>query len=279
MSSYTPKHRVTNINLETLTAVCSICGPTRIYLTEGHAPSKRRARCVNRVQETNIAQATRRKSEKRLPDPNRKSRHSILQVDPETMRGMCSVCGPTDVKLRKFGEEYSIYLCARKTRSDQYKAHVRAVSRLHAEKPQDHCLSEINIEKKIALCAECGPVGIYVKRTREEIFYRCGNGYQEDVLRLQQQKKELIDKFKLENGCKRCGYNSNPLILALHRRNLEEKDDLPSKLVRLDWTRLRRALEKSDVLCVNCHYLIHKELEQSAQSLEERSQTVESVPI
>lgn len=69
--------------------------------------------------------------------------------------------------------------------------------------------------------------------------------------------KKIINAIKLEKGCKRCGWNSDPVALDFHHR------DRASKLFRLaghmngNIQTLMREAAKCDVLCANCHRITH----------------------
>ena len=83
-----------------------------------------------------------------------------------------------------------------------------------------------------------------------------------NVLRNRKKKQDWLAAIKLARGCARCGYNEHPAALVFHHINgSEDKRDALSKLVReagLD--RLSAEIAKCEVLCQNCHHIIHSDL-------------------
>jgi hypothetical protein len=77
------------------------------------------------------------------------------------------------------------------------------------------------------------------------------------------QKKYTAKKIKavlyLGNKCASCGQENLPICsFTFHHRNPEEKDsDLGEFLTRNDWDSMRKELDKCDLLCFNCHQIIH----------------------
>lgn len=74
-----------------------------------------------------------------------------------------------------------------------------------------------------------------------------------------QQNAARADRLKEERGnaCERCGYNDEPRILQFHHRESSKSNMSPSRM----WTRaehvIREEAKKCDLLCPNCHRLIH----------------------
>lgn len=73
--------------------------------------------------------------------------------------------------------------------------------------------------------------------------------------------QEKIKKLKLEFGgkCKLCGYSKNLNALVFHHRNPKEKKFSLSMNRWVKYDVLRKEAEKCDLICANCHYILHHE--------------------
>lgn len=69
-------------------------------------------------------------------------------------------------------------------------------------------------------------------------------------------KRQAIQKFKVERGCARCGFNKHPAALHFHHIDKSTKKfgigNLPSS-----HEDLIIEIEKCEILCANCHALEH----------------------
>ena len=70
------------------------------------------------------------------------------------------------------------------------------------------------------------------------------------------QRKEWAIQY-LGGACKECNQTFHPAIYEFHHRIPEDKDRDPSKMLQLSLERLQKELDKCDLLCANCHRLIH----------------------
>jgi hypothetical protein len=65
-------------------------------------------------------------------------------------------------------------------------------------------------------------------------------------------------KFKI-GSCKICGYHEHPEILQFHHREKKEKKFKFSvgNLGDIKWERILEEIKKCDLICPNCHFLLH----------------------
>jgi hypothetical protein len=75
----------------------------------------------------------------------------------------------------------------------------------------------------------------------------------EKCVRSRLRKKSKINKFKLDNGCRECGYCEHPSALSFHHRNPEEKEFTISKYGAKSSVDVWEEIEKCDILCECCH--------------------------
>lgn len=107
-------HRLENVDLRERTAKCSICGPTHIVIRSDTKTSKQSPgiRCINRYREIVRESQRRRREQARLQNPNWKPKHKLSGIDPKKMRGVCAICGPTDILKATAHHKPVYYRCA-----------------------------------------------------------------------------------------------------------------------------------------------------------------------
>lgn len=94
------------------------------------------------------------------------------------------------------------------------------------------------------------------RKNRPSITYRCRkceriNGYL---------YKERAVNY-LGGKCIKCGYNKYIGSLAFHHRNPNEKEYEIANNLNRKWTELVKELNKCDLLCINCHYDLHTNID------------------
>lgn len=107
-------------------------------------------------------------------------------------------------------------------------------------------------------------------RTEEEIAYN--KAYQKIWYRANRQKvydsnkrrtKEAVTfmrEYKSSRGCKMCGQR-HPAALDFHHRDPSQKISELSRIVSRGWgkDRFLKEAEKCDIICSNCHRILHYE--------------------
>lgn len=71
-----------------------------------------------------------------------------------------------------------------------------------------------------------------------------------------QKLKEMGVEY-LGGKCVICGYNKSIWALDYHHRNPNEKDFNISSYGNLAWEKIKKELDKCDLLCANCHREVH----------------------
>lgn len=72
--------------------------------------------------------------------------------------------------------------------------------------------------------------------------------------------RKVLQKYKSSKGCSVCGF-SDFRALQFHHRNKEEKEFNLSEIVRTgsSMNRIMSEIVKCDVVCANCHQILHFE--------------------
>lgn len=85
--------------------------------------------------------------------------------------------------------------------------------------------------------------------------------YQARLRQKRKEAKERLSEYKKTLSCKECG-EKREACLDFHHRDPSIKDVNISKAQtdRWTWTRLKKELDKCDVLCANCHRILHYNL-------------------
>lgn len=79
---------------------------------------------------------------------------------------------------------------------------------------------------------------------------------------LRKRIKEYIWDIKSKSKCCKCGVN-HPAVLDFHHRDPSQKDAELADMMKNKWSieRILIELAKCDVMCANCHRLVHYELD------------------
>ena len=105
-------------------------------------------------------------------------------------------------------------------------------------------------------CRTCGKQG-------EEHFYKSAVYYCKPCwnARTYQSSLDKIAEYMESRGgakCQRCGYDKYVGALEFHHRDPSEKDPKWSRGWNME--RLKKELDKCDILCSNCHREVHWEM-------------------
>lgn len=199
-------HKLTDVDIVTKTAVCSICGVTDIHVPNG----KTYPTCI--AQWNSTLERVRNRKRKFPSQP----RHMLTNVDSENKIAVCSVCGPTELWI---GGQGRVRCVAAREHSNakKRKSVIRATS---ARGVPIHRLTEIDYEAKTAMCSVCGLTEIRVPAGKKE-RPKCIIGYNE---MLEENKKwrhakkaaqgivpvvrhiiTNVDEENLTGDCNQCG--------------------------------------------------------------------------
>jgi len=96
------------------------------------------------------------------------------------------------------------------------------------------------------------------KQAQREHYLRNKEEFYERVIRRRKKAREWIDEYKSDLKCIFCG-ESDSRCLDFH--HLEDKDDTIAQMISEGTTieRLKREIDKCDVVCSNCHRVLHYE--------------------
>jgi hypothetical protein len=97
--------------------------------------------------------------------------------------------------------------------------------------------------------------------TPTKVFRRrkCRDCYRETKLKLANGYHKWLSDIKQERGCKRCGITDSR-VLDFHHRGDEVKHFSIGYFRRaVGFDRIQREVKKCDVLCSNCHRMVHDE--------------------
>ena len=72
--------------------------------------------------------------------------------------------------------------------------------------------------------------------------------------------KKKLNAYKKEKKCARCGFD-DPRALHFHHLDPKNKKRSVSNMVSMNysWKSIAKEIEKCEVLCANCHAIIHSE--------------------
>jgi hypothetical protein len=95
------------------------------------------------------------------------------------------------------------------------------------------------------------------KRKVRELWYAANK---QKVLEKQKETKRQRKNQAIEylgGKCNHCQLSYHPAVFEFHHKNPAEKERDPSKMLNSSWDRLKAELDKCELLCANCHRLVH----------------------
>ena len=143
------------------------------------------------------------------------------------------------VDKEKYNKQYYQDNCEKilKRQKQYYKNH------REEEKKRSEKWRENNLEKSRKINMRS------YKKYREKRTAHLRQSYKE--------RRKYIDDYKLSKGCSICNYNKYAVALVFHHNGNKEFN--VSKIVLYSLKRLKKEMEKCEILCRNCHAILHEE--------------------
>ncbi len=100
------------------------------------------------------------------------------------------------------------------------------------------------------------------RQAQRRWYYRNQAKRKADVKARKKRLNRILRRYKRMKGCAECGFR-NPAALDFHHRNPKEKVETIWRLAgNYSMKKLRVELPKCDVLCSNCHRILHADVAQ-----------------
>jgi len=160
-------------------------------------------------------------------------RHNLYEVDLERLKAFCTVCGYTDIVLRKSPSNATPKpICVARAKEIQEKQLqksklAREERQTSPERKQRHILSNIDTANMTATCSVCGPTSIWKRANayKGQIYYFCGTKSR-DYLRIYKRSHrdgkptnpQALSRVNEQSGtaiCATCG----PVMIEIRRVN------------------------------------------------------------
>lgn len=108
-------------------------------------------------------------------------------------------------------------------------------------------------------CGEENPDKFYRRKNNTISRKQCSKCWNRRTI--ERTRKNKLEAIEYKGGkCQVCGYKKCPAALAFHHRNPDEKDFNWKSLRNMAISKLKRELDKCDLVCHNCHSEIHWQL-------------------
>jgi predicted transcriptional regulator len=129
----------------------------------------------------------------------------------------------------------------------------------------------INRKSDYKKCPKCGYLksknSFYKRRCKERrgepsgYCKKCSNRYHTDRV------KRVKEKMVMYKGgsCMRCNLKLNDynyVVFEFHHRTPKDKPENFNKIKYMKWSVIKKEIDKCDLLCANCHRIVHHELRQ-----------------
>jgi hypothetical protein len=111
-------------------------------------------------------------------------------------------------------------------------------------------------EGRVVECSSCGRKYVYNRKSGHGLS-RC-NSCVVNTRRFAIKEKAVTYKG---GCCSRCGYKRSLRALQFHHRDPKMKEFGVSSMHCLSWERIKKELDKCDLLCSNCHAELHDEVD------------------
>lgn len=106
------------------------------------------------------------------------------------------------------------------------------------------------IRNKGSWCKGCNRESAKARRKKPEVALRFR-------IRRSQRVKEWLTAYKATQKCKECGESRIPCLQFHHRDPSTKKFMINQSHARHTITAIKREIAKCDVLCANCHLILH----------------------
>jgi len=124
---------------------------------------------------------------------------------------------------------------------------MKVCSRCKQEKSLDEFSGR---KKKSHYCKVC--ISKYTKEHREQIQIR----------ETKKKRQRKLDAIKYLGGkCKICGKYPHPAAMDIYHRDPSLKEYSITHYLRYPWNKVKKELDKCDLLCAICHRIIHSEMD------------------
>lgn len=103
-------------------------------------------------------------------------------------------------------------------------------------------------------CSKCGELLPYTQfYTHTKICKSCLN----EATKNRFNKKKLKAITYKGGKCSVCGGKFSPAVFEFHHKDPALKENKISKLLYRSWDKVKKELDKTDLVCANCHREIH----------------------
>ena len=132
---------------------------------------------------------------------------------------------------------------------------------------QKFCSTKCKQEYYKRYCSDRNRKYYYSNRERliEARRRRYSKNRKREIERIKQYRekvKQFLINYKKNKKCERCG-NDDFRVLEFHHRDPAEKDIKISSAIKRGWSisRILKEIEKCQILCANCHRIVHYEMQ------------------
>lgn len=196
----------------------------------------------------------------------RKEGKCILCNEPSFGKSLCPVCGKKNMisgfERRREYKKRAVELLGGKCQDCGFKTDYFGIYTFHHLDPKKKDMNigraikgwdkfEVELHKCILLCERC-------HRIRHSKYKStCIDKQSLISMERHRKNKRLAVEYK-GNICLDCGFKSETMsVFDFHHRNVIEKEIKMSELLNGTFERIKKEIDKCDLLCCNCHIIRH----------------------